>query len=131
MKQGRLAVLGFATALSAAAPALAHHSFAAYEDVKTLTLTATVQSFEWSNPHTVLQVLVQGAGAEPPAEWTIETSSPWILERFGWTKNSLKRGDRIEVVFNPMRDGSRLGRLHTVTLIDTGKVLRTKLSGPR
>jgi hypothetical protein len=116
--------------LAAASPALAHHSFAAYESEKTLTLTATVETVDWSNPHTVLHVVAQPDGGRPPAEWTIETSSPGILERFGWTSASLKRGDRITVVFNPMRDGSHQGRLHTVTLVDTGKVLRTKLSGP-
>jgi hypothetical protein len=116
-------------ALAAAAPAFAHHSFAAYEDVKTLTLAATVKAFDWSNPHTVLHVLAQPDGAQGPVEWKIETSSPGILERFGWTGTSLKRGDRILLVFNPMRDGSHQGRLHTVTLVDTGKVLKTKLSG--
>ena len=116
--------------LAPATPSFAHHSFAAYEPEKTLTLTATVEAIDWSNPHTVLHVLAQADGAAAPAEWTIETSSPSILERFGWKGNSLKRGDRVEVLFNPMRDGSHLGRLHTVTLIGSGKVLRTKLSGP-
>jgi hypothetical protein len=114
-----------AAALAAASPAFAHHSFAAYESDKTLTLTATVESFGWANPHATLQVAAQGTGDR----WAIETSSPSILERFGWKSDSLKPGDRISVVFNPMRDGSHQGRLHTVVLIRTGAVLRTKLSG--
>jgi hypothetical protein len=117
-------------ALFLASPALAHHSFAAYDDTKTLSLAATIEALDWANPHTVLHVLTQENDAEAPKEWTIETSSPGILQRFGWKRNSLKRGDRVLVEFNPMRDGSYFGRLHTVTLIDTGKVLRTKLSGP-
>ncbi len=119
-----------AAALFPASPALAHHSFAAYESDKTLTLTATVKSFQWANPHAVLQVLALENGSDAQAAWRIETSSPSILRRFGWKRDSIKRGDRIVVVLNPMRDGSHQGRLHTVTLVETGAVLRTKLSGP-
>ena len=92
-------------------------------------MTATVETFEWANPHAVLQILAQGDGGGAQAEWEIETNSPSILQRFGWKRGSIKRGDRILVIFNPMRDGSHHGRLHTVTLVDTGQVLRTKLSG--
>ncbi len=109
---------------------MAHHSFAAYESDKTLTLTATVKSFQWANPHAVLQVLALENGSDAQAAWRIETSSPSILRRFGWRRDSIKRGDRIVVILNPMRDGSHQGRLHTVTLVETGAVLRTKLSGP-
>ena len=116
-------------ALFPASPTFAHHSFAAYDSDKTVTLTATVETFAWANPHAVLQVLAQENGADAQAEWDIETSSPSILQRFGWKRNSIRRGDRILVVLNPMRDGSHHGRLHTVTLLDTGQVLRTKLSG--
>ena len=127
----RLSVgLILATALFPASPTFAHHSFAAYESDKTLTLTATVETFQWANPHAELQVLAVGDGAGAQAEWEIETSSPSILQRFGWKRDSIKRGDRIVVILNPMRDGSHQGRLHTVTLVDTGEVLRTKLSGP-
>ena len=123
-------VLILATALFPASPTFAHHSFAAYESDKTLTLAATVETFQWANPHAELQVLAVGDGADAQAEWQIETSSPSILQRFGWKRDSIKRGDRIVVILNPMRDGSHQGRLHTVTLVDTGEVLRTKLSGP-
>ena len=122
-------ILGLAAVLLPAFPTFAHHSFAAYESDKTLTLTATVETFEWANPHAVLQVLAEGEGAGAQAEWVIETSSPSILQRFGWKRDSIRRGDRILVIFNPMRDGSHHGRLHTVTLVDTGQVLKTKLSG--
>ena len=120
----------FATALCSASPSFAHHSFAAYDSGKTMTLSATVETFEWANPHAVLHILTQENGAGAQAEWDVETSSPSILQRFGWKADSIKRGDHVIVVLNPMRDGSHHGRLHTVTLPDTGQVLRTKLSGP-
>jgi hypothetical protein len=126
----RAAALLLAAALVPAPPALAHHSFAHYDSKRTLTLTGTVETFEWSNPHVVLEVLVQEDGDRAGADWRIETSAPGILQRFGWDRESLQRGDRVVVMFNPMIDGSHLGRLHTLTLVASGKVLRTKLSAP-
>ncbi len=117
--------------LASASPSFAHHSFAAYDSTKTLTLTATVEAFEWANPHAVIRMLVQDNAPDAQAEWDVETSSPSILQRFGWMRKSIKRGDRVMVVLNPMRDGSHHGRLHTLTVLDTGLILRTKLSGPQ
>jgi hypothetical protein len=111
-------------------PAFAHHSYAIYENDKTLTLTATVEAFRWENPHTVLELVAVPDGGELQTRWTIESSSPGILRRFGWTGGSLRPGDRVLVEFSPMKDGSHAGRLHTLTLLDSGKVLRTKLSPP-
>ncbi len=123
-------VLLLAAALVPAYPACAHHSYAAYDDARTVRLTATVETFHWANPHAALQILARTDGLDAQEEWDVETSSPSILQRFGWKRDSLKRGDRVMVVVNPMRDGSHHGRLHTVTLLDTGQVLKTKLSGP-
>ena len=111
-------------------PALAHHSFAAYDVVNTRTLKGTLETFQWSNPHVTLKMLVQPDGGGAAQEWSLVTSGPAILKRFGWTRGSLKPGDRISVVFNPMGDGSHGGRLHTLVLLDTGLTLKTKLSDP-
>jgi hypothetical protein len=111
-------------------PALAHHSFAAYDVVNTRALRGTLETFQWSNPHVTLKMLVQPDGGGAAQEWGLVTSGPAVLKRFGWTRSSLKPGDRISVVFNPMSDGSRGGRLHTLVLLDTGLTLKTKLSEP-
>lgn len=113
-------------------PSLAHHSYAAYDLIHTVTLKGTVESFHWSNPHSTFTVVLEPDGRSEPIKWNIITSGPAVLKRFGWTQNSLKAGDRVSVLCNPMNDGSRGGRLHTVVLLDTGQVLRTKLSdGPQ
>jgi Family of unknown function (DUF6152) len=112
----------------AAFPALAHHSYATFEDTAVRTLEGTIESFEWSNPHVVLKLLVKPDDRGEPQEWSIETSSPAILTRFGWRRNSVKPGDRVRVVCNPLRDGSPGGRLHTLIRLDTGQTLKTKLS---
>lgn len=117
----------FAAALTAP-PSHAHHSYAAYDLNHTRTLKGTVESFHWSNPHSTFTLVLEPDGRSEPIRWNIITSSPAILKRFGWTQRSLKPGDRISVICNPMSDGSPGGRLHTVVLLDTGQVLRTKLS---
>jgi hypothetical protein len=115
-------------ALAISLPAVGHHSFAAYDGTQTRILKGTIETFEWSNPHVALKLLVPRDDGGAPQEWSIVTSSPAILARFGWTQTSMKRGDRISAVLNPMSDGSPGGRLHTVILLDTGKTLETKLS---
>ena len=126
--RARLVFGFFCAAALAALPSPAHHSYAAYDVNQTLTLKGTVQSFQWSNPHSTFTLVLETDGLSEPVKWNIITSSPAILKRFGWTRDSLKSGDRVSVVCNPMSDGSHGGRLHTVVLLDTGQVLRTKLS---
>jgi hypothetical protein len=103
--------------------ARAHHSFAMFEPTKILTLKGTVKAFQWTNPHVVLWVMVQPDGGGAPQEWSLETTSPGVLTRSGWTRNSLKPGDRVSAVISPLRDGSHGGSLNSVTLVDTGQKL--------
>jgi hypothetical protein len=110
----------------AGSPALAHHSFAMYEPTKTLTFKGTVKSFQWTNPHVVVWLLVQPEDGGAVQEWSLETTSPGVLTRAGWTRQSLKAGDRVSVTFSPLRDGSRGGGLNSVTLLDTGQTLIPK-----
>jgi hypothetical protein len=124
----RLAFALLCASVLMAQASLAHHSFAAYDATQTRTLKGTVKAFQWSNPHAALTVLVEPGGGGEPIEWNILTSSPAILMRFGWTSNSLKVGDHVSVLCNPLSDGSPGGRLHSVVLLDTGQVLQTKLS---
>jgi hypothetical protein len=117
------AALVIAAVLGGAPPASAHHSFAMYEPTKTSTFNCTVKSFQWTNPHVILRVLVQPEDGGAPQEWSFETRSPGVLARAGWTRQSLKPGDRVSVTFNPMRDGSRGGDVNSVTMLDTGQKL--------
>jgi hypothetical protein len=122
LKQSSIAILSAALA-GAAAPAMAHHSFAMYEPTKTLTFKGTVKTFQWTNPHVILWVLVQPDGGGAAQEWSLETTSPGVLTRAGWTRQSLKAGDKVSVTLSPLRDGSRGGSLNSVTLLDTGQKL--------
>ena len=101
--------------------AAAHHSTAMYDYTKTVKLTGTVRQFQWTNPHCFVQVIALNEQGKE-VEWAIETGTPVISARKGWSKNSLKPGDKVSMVIRPLRDGSPGGTLHTVTLAD-GKVL--------
>src|ERR1700688_4215642 len=116
----RLAALVFMLGVHAAMPALAHHSFAAYDHTKTLTLKGIVKTFQWTNPHVVIWFVGQPEGGGEPQEWSVETTSPGVLTRSGWTRHSINPGDRVSIEFNPLRDGSHGGGLAAVTLLDTG-----------
>jgi hypothetical protein len=102
----RATVIGIASLLTAL-NAGAHHSAAMFDEQKSLTLQGTVKSFQWTNPHCWIQILVPGQAE--PTEWSVEMGSPSQLFRIGWKPKTLTAGDKIMVVIHPMRDGSKGG----------------------
>ncbi len=112
-----------------AAPAVAHHSFAMFDQTRTVTFKGTVKDFQWTNPHVVVWVVAEPKPGAAPDTWTIELTSPGNLTRLGWTRHALKPGDRVDVEINPLRDGQHGGSLKKVTLADTGQVLTSNLKG--
>lgn len=101
--------------------AVAHHSFAMFDQKKTVTLKGTVTEFQWTNPHAFIHIDVADASGSKH-EWQVELNSPNNLKRQGWKSTSLKPGDEVTLVLNPLRDGSRGGLFVSVTLAD-GTVL--------
>jgi hypothetical protein len=92
-----------------AGSALAHHSFAMFDQSKAVTVQGTVKDFRWTNPHVFIQLLVKTEGGSD-AEWSIEMTSPEHLARVGWRPGTLKVGDQVTLVIHPMRDGSAGGQ---------------------
>jgi len=115
--------------IATVAPALAHHSAAAEYDVKnTVTLKGTVTKVEWQNPHVRFYVDVKDADGKI-TNWEIETGSPNILLRGGFTRNSLKVGDSLTVVAYRAKDGANLGDAVDVTLPDGRKMNASPSTG--
>jgi hypothetical protein len=114
--------------LMAAPPALAHHSFAMFDQTRLLAFKGVVKDFQWTNPHAVVWVVGAPKAGLAPDVWTIELTSPGNLTRMGWTRKSLKAGDRVEVEIHPLRDGQHGGSLSKVTVSDTGQVLNSSLA---
>ena len=92
-----------------ATPALAHHSFAMFDTRSEVTLTGAVREFQWTNPHSWLQLQVERGGTT--VEYSIELGSPNSMSRRGWRKTTFLPGDKVTVVINPMRDGAPGGAL--------------------
>lgn len=119
-------------AMLMASPAFAHHSHAMFDSTKQVTLVGTVKEFEWTNPHCWIQMLV----ADPndpqaaPVEWGVEMNSPLALFRSGWKPGSLKAGDKISVVINPLRDGRPSGQFVSATGPD-GKPIGREPEAPK
>ena len=90
------------TAAMTAAPALAHHSFAMFDNQQVITLSGTVKEFQWTNPHSWIQLVVTGPKGKA-VEWSIECTAPTALSRMGWRHGSLKPGDKAVVVIHPLK----------------------------
>ena len=113
-----------ASALVAAfvAPALAHHSPAAFEAQKSITLTGTVKEFRWQNPHTWIEVNVPNEKGEPVL-WAFELTSPTYLVKAGWKSNTLKPGDKVTISGRPLKSGEPGSAIFTSVTLADGRTL--------
>lgn len=111
-----------------ALPVAAHHSFSMFDMKKDVVITGEVKEWQWTNPHVWLQVLVTGADGKV-VEWSLEGNSPSTLGRTGWSKRSLKPGEKVTVTIHPLRDGQAGGSLVKVVRED-GSVVGENKSGP-
>ncbi len=98
-------------------PVLAHHSFSMFDDKKEVVLKGEVKEFQWSNPHTWIQLNVTDAAGKV-VEWSIEGGSPNLVGRQGWKRNTFKPGDKVEITVHPMRDGQPGGSFMRAVLPD-------------
>jgi len=122
-----------AAAVGFALPAMAHHSFAMFDQTKEISITGTVSEFYWINPHTHLILNVAagpGIDAAMVGEWDIEGANPGIMSVQGWSSTLVKPGDKITVVANPLRNGQKGASLFYVTLAD-GKRVYNDVARPK
>ena len=114
------AVLG---GVLAAGGAQAHHSGSMYDIQKSVSLSGTVKEFEWTNPHSWLQLMATKPGGGEQ-EWSIELAAPGVLTHRGWKPSFFKPGDKVSVTVRPMKDGTAGGSFVTATLAN-GTVITT------
>ena len=120
----RTRLLGWLAAgamLAGAGTASAHHSFAMFDLSVSKTLVGTVKEFQWTNPHTWIWIDVPAANSATET-WGIEGMSPNFLARRGWSKATLKAGDKVTVVIHPVKTGEHGGSFMKVTL-PSGQVM--------
>lgn len=106
-----VAFLG-ATAL----PAYAHHSEAMFASDREVSLTGTVKEFQYTNPHSYIQIVVPREGGQ--VQWNIETDSSLALDRAGIEPTTLQPGEKVTVRAHPLKSGRPGGSLIDVTKAD-------------
>jgi len=115
------AFLAGTVALAIAGAAGAHHSFAMFDHVNRITLSGTVTQFQWTNPHVFIELdVADDKGAV--RHYSIECASPNVLQRIGWKYSDVRKGDKITLLVNPLKNGAAGGMLEEATLAD-GRVL--------
>jgi hypothetical protein len=102
-------------ALLAARMAPAHHAFSMYDNQQDVSLNGTVREFLWINPHCRIRLLVTDAGGKG-LEWNLTGRSPNALLGEGWTRYSLRTGDKATIVIHPAKDGTRAGSIVSISV---------------
>ena len=83
----------------------AHHAGTMFSD-EVKEISGTVKEFQFTNPHSWIQVMVDTKPGEPPQEWSVEWGSPNQLGRNGIRPSTFKPGTTVTMRIRPMRDGS-------------------------
>jgi len=117
---------GVAAGISSVA---AHHSTTMFDHSKTLTISGTVVELRWVNPHVSLSIDGTLKDSGEAGVWVMEMTSPGNLVRAGgWSRSSVKVGEKVQVDFSPLRDASlKGGALKKITIVDTGQVLTANI----
>ena len=111
--------------IAISAPAFAHHSFAMFDQDRTVVLKGAVKELEWTNPHVWLRVMVQDQASGKPLQYGVEMGSVARSTYDGWKPDTVKPGDAITVSIHPLKDGSRGGMYLAAELANGRKLGRT------
>jgi hypothetical protein len=111
------AALAAAASLGAfAGPAMAHHSFAMYDQTKTLTFTGVTTQFIGQANHAELHFYQIGPDGKlvkdkdgKPVDYGVEMMGAAAMAQQGITASTFPAGTIFSVKVNPMRDGSNFG----------------------
>ena len=121
MSKNHLSAVGAASVIIAAGlatfPSAAHHSFAMFDQTQRITVSATVTRFDWLNPHTWLYISTTTEDGEEIA-WALEGAGTGWMTSAGWNADTVKPGDTLVIDYHPMKDGTNIGPLLTISFPD-------------
>ena len=100
-----------------AASVAAHHSPVLFDRSVAKTLVGTVVEFAWTNPHASIQLDVPNETGSAD-RWGVELGSPNSMAKNGWRSSSVKPGDKVTVIVNPLKSGEPGGIFVSITLAD-------------
>jgi hypothetical protein len=107
----------FAAAALAASGTQAHHSFAMFDKDHPVEMAGTVISWEFTNPHSWLVMMVMKDGK--PVQFSVEGPSVDTLIRQGFGTNSFAPGEKINIVISPLKNGGNGGAFVKATKADS------------
>jgi hypothetical protein len=110
--------------------AFAHHSPVMFDQTQPLTLTGTVREFQWTNPHSYIQLVVKNDRGQDE-EWSLEMAAPTYLYNLGWRPSTVKAGDTITVTIAPLRKGGNGGLVLKAATADGTPIGRGPASATR
>jgi hypothetical protein len=105
MRSKTVALLAGIAFVAASGAAIAHHSFAMFDNENPIDLVGTVQEFKFTSPHTFILLQVKAQDGNTTV-WNLEGASPSALVRDGWSSKSLKAGDELQMKIDPLRSGA-------------------------
>lgn len=101
--------------------ASAHHSPSMFKMDTRVNLSGTVREFQWTNPHSYIQLLVTDENGVD-TEWSLELGAVNYLYNLGWRPSTLKPGQMISATIAPLSNGSNGGLAIEVTTADGRKL---------
>jgi hypothetical protein len=118
--------LAVAVVLGFSAPVFAHHGDAGRYDEAPVTLNGTIVELQMINPHSIIVMDVPDANGKV-TRWQAEMGGPNALARsFGWTRNTLKPGDKVTLIGRRVKSGApymNLTERAVVYMTDSKKLL--------
>jgi hypothetical protein len=110
-------------------PAISHHSFAMYDQSKTITWTGVMTRFVAQANHAEIHFVPLGPDGKPlrgsdgkPVQWGVEMAGAAAVAEQGITAASFPAGTIFSVKLNPLRDGSNFGsRVGAIAKCPAGK----------
>ena len=107
-------------------PLFAHHSTAPFDMTQAVTVSGVVTKFLWANPHSYIDLDVDGV-----EHWRLEMEAVNLLRRYGWTKDSLKAGEKISCIGARAKDPAVFAqKCFTVEFPDGRKLIATPFGEP-
>jgi len=85
----------------------AHHAARQVYQDRSITLKGVVTGYEWANPHAIVSVSVREDNGSVE-QWHAEILPPAEMLRAGWTKESVRPGDRVTLIGRPGKNAQRI-----------------------
>jgi hypothetical protein len=92
--------------------AVGHHSVAMFDREHPIQLVGVVREFKFTNPHVFIALEVAAKDALPVI-WNLEGDSVNSLRWDGWSSQTLRPGDELQITVEPLRSGAPGGVWHT------------------